>query len=151
MFNLLVESLSFFHFDELIRCRAQKLPPGLGVFHSDTLDEHRNRTDTIIPTASAVLAEAVGMRRIRSFSNFNKSRDAACCVKITTHHQFLFLRLYLYQHVMVRLPSAPPVTQTIPLSIESKESLVYIHVCVFEIFGKSRALVSRWAVKPILL
>ena len=58
-----------------------KAPAGLGVFHSDTLDEHRKRTNAIIPTASAVLAEAVGMRRIRSFSNFNKSRDAACCVK----------------------------------------------------------------------
>ena len=48
----------------------------------------------------------------------------------------LFLRLYLYQHVMVRLPSVSPVTQTTPLSKESKESLVYIHVCVFEILGK---------------
>ena len=72
-----------------------------------------------------------------SFSNFKKSRDAACCVKITTHHQFLFLRLYLYQHVMVRLPSAPPVTQTTPLSKESRESLVYIHVCVSRFWEKS--------------
>ena len=53
-----------------------------------------------------------------------------------------FFRLYLYQHVMVRLPSVSPVTQTLPLSKESKESLVYIHVCVRD-FGKSRALVSR--------
>ena len=30
--NLLVESLSFFHFDELIRCRAQKLPPAWEYF-----------------------------------------------------------------------------------------------------------------------
>ena len=33
-------------------------------------------------------------------------------------------------------PLRPPVTQTIPLPKESRESLVYIHVCVFEILGK---------------
>ena len=73
-----------------------------------------------------------------SFGNFKKSRDAACCVKITHPSSislsFVFI---LYQHVMVRLPSDFPVTQTTPLSKESKESLVYIHVCVFEILGKS--------------
>ena len=72
-----------------------------------------------------------------SFSNFNKSRGAACCVKITHPSSISFFRLYLYQHVMVRLPSAPPVTQTTPLSKESKESLVYIHACVSRFWEKS--------------
>ena len=101
----------------------------------------------IILTSQSVFTEF--STYFSSFSNFNKSRDAACCVKITHPSSIsLSFRLYLYQHVMVRLPSAFPVTQTTPLSKESRESLVYIHVCVFRDFGKSRALVSRWAVKP---